>query len=105
MYCYVLFVRNSDKIAIFKVLNGKKSQAGAFGALSLSGFSTKPDAVRLITRRHDISNECRGKDCTAMCCLCVIATNSDFQGIKHFGKKKPSGRLWRPISQRFLNQT
>src|SRR5664279_5259322 len=52
----------------------EKSQADAFVALSLTGFSTKPDAVMLITRRHDISNECKGSDCTAMCCLCVIAT-------------------------------
>src|SRR5664279_2300035 len=66
--CYLCV--NSDQIAICNVLNGKKSQADAFGALSLSGFSTKPDAVMPITRRYDISNECRGRDCTT-CVVCA----------------------------------
>src|SRR5664279_2686805 len=59
-----------------------KAQADAFGALSLSGFSTKPDAVMLITRRHDMSNECRGRYCIAMCYLCEIATKLRFSSYK-----------------------
>src|SRR5664279_2866000 len=59
-----------------------KSQPDAFSALSLTGFSTKPDGLMLITRRHDIYNECKGRRCTAMCGLCVIATQWRFSRYK-----------------------